>query len=209
MAREYTENELRDVLAQYLESDGHRLTIRDLAAAWSHEDHGPRRYAKLYEDDNLTLWVLGWRPGVDTIDHHVDITPIHGHGKSAALVTCLEGEVDNDDYGKIPQVLEVGDVSACRFEPQVLGSGHSLYVPRDGVHVMRCDEADHRGFALTLHLYSPRLLSMTYYDVAATLPNGTPTNLKLVDTWTDTDADVLAPRELRELATIGSPLHEG
>lgn len=207
MAREYSESELRDILAQYLENDGHRLHVRDLAKAWGHEDHGPRRYAKLYEDDDLTLWLLGWRPGLDTIDHHVDTTPIHGHGDSAALVTCLEGEVDNDDYGLIPQTLKVGESAPCAFVPRVLGSGHSIYVPRDGVHVMRCDERADRGFALTLHLYSPRLLSMTYYDVAKTAPwnPNTPAELRLVDTWRDADADKLQPRSVRgEIAGVAA-----
>lgn len=204
MATTYTEAQLRDVLQQYLASDGHRLKIRDFAKAWSHESHGPRRYAKLYEDQNLTLWLLGWRPGQDTIDHHVDVTPIHGHGDSDALVTCLEGEIDNDDYGRVRQDARIGDVLPCGFVPQTLSSGHSIFVPKDGVHVMRCDEKDERGFALTLHLYSPRLLTMTYYEVAETLPFtpktseavGIPNALRLVDTWTDPDTDVLRPREL-------------
>lgn len=195
----YSEGELKNVLKQWLESDDHRLLARDLSKAWGHEEHGPRRYAKLFEDDNLTLWLLGWRPGIDTIDHHIDATPIHGHGASSALVTCLEGEVDNVDFGRIDQSMAIGKTQDTTFIRSVLKSGHSVYVPKDGVHIMECNEADHRGFAMTLHLYSPRLTTMTYYEQVSekrggAMPGAT---LRLVDTWTDTQPDTLIPEDLQ------------
>jgi len=195
MARQYTEAELRDITRQYLAKGANRQLIRDLAQSWQHRDHGPRRYHKAYEDDSLTLWVLGWRPGIDTIDHHVDVTPIHGHGASDVLVTCLEGEVDDDYYGEIDQTLAVGESAPCLFVPRRLISGNSLFIPKNGVHVMRCDEKEGRGFGLTLHAYSPRLRTMTYYDVADGLPwrPDVPGRLRLVDTWTDTDTDQYVP----------------
>lgn len=194
----YTQDELKNVLKQYLESDEHRLIIRDLQEAWKHESHGPRRYAKLYEDDNLTAWLIGWRPGIDTVDHHVDTTPIHGHGNSSALVTTLEGEVDNVNFGEIPQDMLIGTGWMTSYERTVLHSGQSIWLPKNNVHIMSCDEKDGRGFGLTLHLYTPRLRTMTYYDQVWDKPNGAvPTTcLRLVDRWEDTDTDKLIPKDL-------------
>jgi hypothetical protein len=76
----------------------HRVRIADLAERWSHISHGPRRYDLLAESDECSVWLLGWRPGEETVDHHVDATPIHGHAESSALITCLFGAVENDEY---------------------------------------------------------------------------------------------------------------
>jgi hypothetical protein len=143
----------------------------------------------VYEDDSISLWLLGWRPGVDTID-------IHGHGASAALVTCLTGEVDETDYGVIP--VPAGDklegrvayegfptISICR-------AGGSMYLPVGTVHEMRCNKKEGRGFALTLHAYSPRLSLMTYFTPEKQSNNGAPHRLTYSARWIDTGESVSA-----------------
>jgi Cysteine dioxygenase type I len=186
----YSEREMRSCIAQFLSMDANRELAIDLASAWRSRRTGARRFAKVYEDDRLTLWLLGWRPGEDVADHLADTTPIHGHGDSAVYVSCLEGEVDNDNYGLLPQDAQIGTQAQAPFRPSTLSLGETLYLPVGGVHDMRCDEKDGRGFALTLHAYSPRLSTMTFYE---STQQGGEVSLRLADVWHDTP-QLIRPR---------------
>lgn len=161
--------------------------INRFAEQWEHEPDGPRRYVKLVENSNLTAWLLGWRPGEETTDHHVDVTPIHGHADSTVVIRCLRGEVDHEGYGLHPQDKMVkGDVFPVTYERTVLAAGQNLYLPDYGIHTVACDEGEGRGFALTLHLYTPALRRMTYFEPwAFSDEDGSPTALQFTDTWDD------------------------
>lgn len=136
--------------------------IPGLVLKWKNDSTGPRPYFLLGEDATHSAWLFGWRPGEQVVDHHVDATPIHGHGDSAALVCVLEGEVDNDDYGSLPR----NDYRWPAFmESKILKAGQHLFLPVGDVHDMRCDEIEGREFSVTLHVYSPRLVAMEYYKV--------------------------------------------
>jgi hypothetical protein len=116
------------------------------------------------------VWLLGWRPGEETVDHHVDATPIHGHAESSALITCLFGAVENDEY-----VLPDGSDELQRDAhslgasfpylvlPSTLAAGQQLYLPRYAVHDMHARANASARFSLTCHVYVPRLSRMTYF----------------------------------------------
>lgn len=182
---QYSEETLRHICAEYLRSDAHWRLTHDLSTSWSHEAHGPRHYAKLYEDTSVTLWLLGWRPGVDNID-------IHGHGVSAALITCLRGAVDEIDYGFSPIAWDEPECYAARvsfptkYKSSVCRAGQSIYLPVGSLHEMRCNESSEQNFSLTLHAYSPRLSVMTYFArEQQLLANGAPHRLTYVGCWLD------------------------
>lgn len=191
MSRQLDEPTLRALAARFLGDENHRQLIHDLHDAWQAREHGSRRFAKLAQDENCTVWLLGWRPGEHNSDHTPDTTPIHGHGASNALVCVLAGEIDHVDYGLHDQAAEVGTLSTCsRVDSTVLHAGENVYLPSNAVHTMTCDERDGRGFALSLHFYSPELSDMTFYEVAGSNHNcGTELPiLRLSDKWHDDSA---------------------
>ena len=138
--------------------------IARLTETWA-ADHGDaRHYELLDESDTASVWLLGWRPGKDVSDHIADITPIHGHGRSAALVNVLSGTIANDDWGavKAAPTARLGDFHRASMKVERASAGARLFVPKWGVHDMRADGDD---MAVTLHVYSPRLAFMSYFDI--------------------------------------------
>jgi predicted metal-dependent enzyme (double-stranded beta helix superfamily) len=124
---------------------------RDLwrAAVW-HDPDG-RRPARLLATETYEVWVIGWTTG-----QHV--RP-HDHGRSAGALVVVEGEL----------VEVLPDVGGPMVE-RALAGGRVRHVPVDTVHdVMNRASTP----ATSLHVYSPPLSSMTYYDPATLAPVGT------------------------------------
>ena len=109
-----------------------------------HHDPEHRTYALLLATPVYDVWLLGWSPGQGI--------PMHDHGGSAGAVAVVEGrlvEVHADGEGDAPlisRVLQPG--TAVTF-----GRRH-----RHGVSNL------HDGPATSIHVYSPPLALMTYYD---------------------------------------------
>src|SRR6202050_4141376 len=104
----------------------------------------------LWEDEHSVSW-LNVMPGRRD-------TGYHDHDGSAVGVHVIEGSVTNEG-------LPVGGPRRVhRFGP-----GDSFSVPGTGIHRM-----DHEGGAVTVHVYSPPLTAIGYYEVVDGLLQRTP-----------------------------------
>ncbi|MCM2579225.1 cysteine dioxygenase [Streptomyces meridianus] len=118
--------------------------LRAVAAdrtAWSPlvaYDATSRWYHRLRTGPGYELWLLSWVPGQGS--------GRHGHGRSAGLLTVLDGELTEHSPGPgtpdRPRVLRPGDL-------RVLPAGHIHEVVNDTL-----------APAVSLHLYHPGLTEM-------------------------------------------------
>ena len=124
---------------------------RDLwrGAVW--HDPGRRLPVRLLASEAYEVWVIGWTTG-----QHV--RP-HDHGRSAGAIVVVEGEL-----------VEVLPEAGGPMVDHPLAGGRVRPVPVGTVHdvVNRAPEP-----ATSLHVYSPPLSSMTYYDPVTLAPVGT------------------------------------
>jgi predicted metal-dependent enzyme (double-stranded beta helix superfamily) len=130
---------------------GGLAAARDLwASAVCHDPDG-RRPVRLLAAEAHEVWVIGWTTG-----QHV--RP-HDHGGSAGALLVVEGEL-------VEVVPQAGEPAVER----PLGAGPVRHLAIGTVHdvVNRAPEP-----ATSLHVYSPPLSSMTYYDPATLAPVGT------------------------------------
>jgi predicted metal-dependent enzyme (double-stranded beta helix superfamily) len=108
--------------------------------------HDPeqRTHSLLLGTPAYDVWLLGWAPGQGI--------PLHDHGGSAGAIAVVEGRLVElyggapDDEELTSRVLEPGGVVT-------FGRRH-----RHGVSNL------HDGPATSIHVYSPPLALMTYYD---------------------------------------------
>ncbi|HEY7071467.1 MAG TPA: cysteine dioxygenase family protein [Acidimicrobiales bacterium] len=119
-------------------------------AAVCHDPDG-RRPVRLLASQAYEVWVIGWTTG-----QHV--TP-HDHGRSEGALLVVEGALVEvlPQAGRAP--VERG-LEAGRVHPVPVGTVHDV--------VNRAPAP-----ATSLHVYSPPLTSMTYYDPATLAPVGT------------------------------------
>ena len=168
-----TREEMDRLADEIIASQNSRIST--LATAWRADHDGPRHFEILSEDDHCSIYLLGWRPGEEVTDHIEDSTPIHGHGLSAVSVCVLKGETDNEAYGQL-ESMTLGQSIKCEKQLSILRPHQRVFLPAGLVHDMRCDEKEGRTFSLTLHVYSPRLTHMTYYEP-------TSDGLRFTSTW--------------------------
>jgi quercetin dioxygenase-like cupin family protein len=102
-----------------------------------------REWTLLLSTDDLQLWLIAWPPGART--------GWHDHGTASGAFTTLRGRLVEHSWDDATQTLDVGPGDARAF-----ASGH--------VHDVR-NESDQP--ALSLHAHSPRLTTMTRYDVSS------------------------------------------
>jgi len=123
----------------------------DLWLAAVCHDPAARRPVRLLASDAYEVWVIGWTTG-----QHVEP---HDHGRSAGALLVVEGAL-----------VEVLPQAGGPPVERPLGPGPVRHVPVGTVHdvVNRAPEP-----ATSLHVYSPPLSSMTYYDPATLAPVGT------------------------------------
>jgi quercetin dioxygenase-like cupin family protein len=124
--------------------------IAEAPEAWRHlvrhDPHG-RQPVRLLATDADEVWVIGWAPGQG-------VRP-HDHGGSSAAVVVTDGELLEVDLLGARRRLEPGDV--LRLGPGI-------------VH----DVVNHSGSPSTsIHVYSPPLSAMTYYDPETWQPEET------------------------------------
>jgi len=101
-----------------------------------------RTWTELHATPDLQVWLITWPPGART--------GWHDHGTAGGAFTTIAGRLHEYtwDHGPHPRGLSVGDSRS--FAP-----GHLHDVRNLGERP-----------AVSVHAYSPRLTSMTRYDVA-------------------------------------------
>ena len=125
-------------------------------ALWRpHVDHDPlsRTSVRLVATDDYEAWLLGWTAGQQV--------ELHDHGGANAAFVVLEGaltEITLGTAGTSTERLETGRLGTVRA-----GVIHDVFNAG-------------RSNATSLHVYSPPLRTMTFFD-----PDGTPRHTELVE----------------------------
>jgi hypothetical protein len=132
-----------------------RSELRAAAEAIGHEpvlwsslvQHDPRerRYAQLYRDSHLDIWLICWASQQDT--------GFHDHDVSAGAVHIAAGELLEDRFEF--------NGSRLREASTTHRSGTTFDFDASHVHRLR---HDHGPTATSIHVYSPALWRMGYYD---------------------------------------------
>jgi hypothetical protein len=136
-----------------LSSDELSRTVRAVAresGSWSHlvrRDTAKRHYVQLHRDPHLDVWLLCWTEDQDT--------GLHDHDVSAGAVHVCEG-------GLVEERLEFrhGTFSRSAVERP---AGSTFAFDASHVHCIR-----HPGgpqVAISIHVYSPALWRMGYYEI--------------------------------------------
>jgi hypothetical protein len=102
---------------------------------------GPGTYVLLWADEHSIAWLNTWWERRDT--------GYHDHDGSAVGVCIVEGSVTNEG-------LPIGSPRRVRR----YGPGETFSFPGSGIHRM-----DHEAGAITVHVYSPPLRAIGYYDI--------------------------------------------
>lgn len=102
-------------------------------------DPGGRLPVKLFTTDRCEAWVIGWMPGQGV--------ELHDHGDSAGALAVIDGTLV--DLVAIDR----------RLRPRSLSAGTTLPLPPRTVHDVVAP-----GPATSIHVSSPPLTSMTFYD---------------------------------------------
>jgi hypothetical protein len=109
---------------------------------------GERWYAPLLQDDICEAWLLGWPSGGGI--------ELHDHGTSSGALVVVEGalletSIAASDWGR----------PGGRLRHRRLSEGALVSFGPDHIHDVINSGA---GQALSIHAYSPRLRSMTFYE---------------------------------------------
>jgi hypothetical protein len=113
-----------------------------------HRGDGRRWYEPLMEAPDFEAWLLGWPVG-EGID-------LHDHGSSSGALLVVEG-ILSETYVDASTWLRPGG----RLRHRRLFEGDAVSFGPDHVHDV-VNGGHHQ--ALSIHVYSPRLRSMTFYE---------------------------------------------
>ncbi len=102
-----------------------------------------RIYTQLYRDPHLDVWLICWTGTQDT--------GLHDHDLSSGAVRVVDGALDED------RLRMAGGVATTRYE-----AGGSFRFDASRIHDVRNAEGH---VTVSLHLYSPPIWRMGYYDV--------------------------------------------
>jgi predicted metal-dependent enzyme (double-stranded beta helix superfamily) len=109
---------------------------------------GSRWYVPLLVEDSFEAWLLGWPVG-EGID-------LHDHGPSSGALVVVEGTLLETSL-RASEWLRPG----ARLHHRRLPEGALVSFGPDHIHdVVNCGARQ----ALSIHVYSPRLRSMTFYE---------------------------------------------
>ena len=127
------------------------LALADTPELWwprVRRDTGERWYEPLLEDDHFEAWLLGW-PGGEGIE-------LHDHGSSSGALVVVEGTL-LETYVMASDWVRPGG----RLRHRRLPKGAFVSFGPDHIH-----DVVNAGtrLALSIHVYSPRLSSMTFYE---------------------------------------------
>lgn len=109
---------------------------------------GDRWYVPLLQDDVFEAWLLGWPVGGGI--------ELHDHGTSSGAVVVVEGTLLETYIGASDWVRPGG-----RLRHRRLPEGALVSFGPDHIHDVVNGGARQ---ALSIHAYSPRLRSMTFYE---------------------------------------------
>ena len=109
---------------------------------------GERWYVPLLQDDVFEAWLLGWPAGGGI--------ELHDHGASSGALMVVEGTLLETYIGASSWVRPGG-----RLRHRRLPEGALVSFGPDHIHDVVNGGA---GQALSIHAYSPRLRSMTFYE---------------------------------------------
>jgi len=111
-----------------------------------------RWFTLLHGDDEVDIWLISWAPGHPT--------ELHDHGGSLGALTLLSGSLDEfrwDGERLRRRRLEAGDQAGFP-----LGWVHDVvWAPTAGA----VSGPSSAGSTLSVHVYSPPLTVMSYYEV--------------------------------------------
>jgi hypothetical protein len=109
---------------------------------------GQRWYAPLLQDDTCEAWLLGWPVG--------EGIELHDHGDSSGALIVVEGAL-SETYIGVSDWVRAG----ARLSHRRLPEGALVCFGPDHIH-----DVVNGGTrqALSIHAYSPRLRSMTFYE---------------------------------------------
>ena len=109
---------------------------------------GGRWYEPLLHDVDFEAWLLGWPLGQGI--------ELHDHGSSSGAVAVVEGRL-SETYVDASEWLRPGGLLRHR----TLWEGDLVSFGPDHIHDVVNDGP---GQALSIHVYSPRLRSMTFFE---------------------------------------------
>jgi predicted metal-dependent enzyme (double-stranded beta helix superfamily) len=128
------------------------LAARSMWRGVAHFDPDVRRPVRLFADDVVEAWVVGWFAG--------QALGLHDHGGSAGAIVVAEGRLFEQTLGG-ECALEVPPFGASGLVTRTLERGIVRRLPPHTVHAIA--NLDARA-ATSLHVYSPPLASMTHFD---------------------------------------------
>ena len=106
---------------------------------------GGRAYERLLLTDSYEAWVIAWSPGA--------VLDLHDHGGATAAVHVVDGALREG----------VVDQRDGQFRRRDLRAGRTVTVPPHQAHEVRnLGPVD----AVSVHVYSPPLEAMTFFDPA-------------------------------------------
>jgi predicted metal-dependent enzyme (double-stranded beta helix superfamily) len=119
-----------------------RLRFDDLESIDVYPRDAQRSYVRLPSRAGCEAWLIVWPPG--------SRAPLHDHGLASALASVLCGELSEAlQHGTDPFIQRTWRAGAT--VEIVQGARHEVWNPGERT-------------AYSLHVYTPRLASMTYYE---------------------------------------------
>ncbi|HEX8766924.1 MAG TPA: cysteine dioxygenase family protein, partial [Jatrophihabitans sp.] len=118
-------------------------------------DGARRWHQRLYRDQRVDLWLIGWLPSQGT--------QLHDHGGSAGAFTVLSGELSEAIYQPGARRLGAPPAGAGPMlveRRRASGSGAGF-----GPHYVHDVRNLSQAPAVSVHAYSPPLTSMSFYDL--------------------------------------------
>jgi oxalate decarboxylase/phosphoglucose isomerase-like protein (cupin superfamily) len=106
-----------------------------------------RWHQRIYRDQRMDVWLISWLP--------TQGTELHDHGGSSGSFTVLRGTLS--------EAVVSGPRGSAALRDVVHGAGSSVGFGPRYVHDVR-NRSDEP--AVSVHVYSAPLSSMTYYDLA-------------------------------------------
>jgi mannose-6-phosphate isomerase-like protein (cupin superfamily) len=118
------------------------------ASLWPEMGRPVRRtWALMASSDDFEAWLVAWPPG--------GAIELHDHGDAAGALVVASGEL-------VETSITRGDGGPVRPATAVVRTGESLVFGAEHVHdVVNAARAP----ALSVHVYAPRLTSMTFYEI--------------------------------------------
>ena len=111
-------------------------------------ESGRRWYVPIFENDDVEAWLLGWPVG--------EGIELHDHGSSSGALVVVDGTLLETSVQACHWVRPGG-----RLRHRRLTGGALVSFGPDYIHDVVNGGT---GPALSIHVYSPRLTSMTFYE---------------------------------------------